>query len=274
MSLEIVTASGARSIPAFRVRRDESPRELRGERLTGTNTVVALGDRGRRPTPLVIEVEVQEASINDTRAEIAGILEDAQAALAVVTPRGLRRVDGITSHRASFNRRAVVLTLSFAPTDGRYRSVEYAATFTGAGSSSVTSSVRAWEFTPAETATVETVRLWSWISQDAARILLWDTDDEEVIASADAADVPAEAWIEAAITPVELTAGVNYVVGARGLTADGNPADLSFKFFSPPDADLAFHSSVTHVRGRTGGQNDEFPTGTNGRYYSIGFRFS
>lgn len=120
MSVTITGPSGSRSVDAFRVRRDESPRELQGQRAKGSTRVVAYGDKGKRPTPLVIEVEVQESSLSATATEAAAILSDAEDATSVETPRGTRSVNGLLWTEQSRQGPAEVLTLAFAPTGGDY----------------------------------------------------------------------------------------------------------------------------------------------------------
>lgn len=120
MSLTITTATGSVSVDAFRVVQDEISYERRAEKAKGTNVHVVRGDLGKRPAPLVIECEVQEADLDTTMSDIRDILEAARVATSVTTPRGSRAVDGIVWSELRHSRQAVVATLAFAPTGGSY----------------------------------------------------------------------------------------------------------------------------------------------------------
>lgn len=115
MALKIITASTIVNVDAFRVLQETLAYELRGELAKGATKFVTIGDRGKRPTPLVIECEVQAATVASTMSDIATILTAAKSAVTVETPRGSRGVNGVVWHELRHNSLAATLTLAFAP---------------------------------------------------------------------------------------------------------------------------------------------------------------
>lgn len=120
MALSITTASTVVTVDAFRVQQETLQYELRGELARGATAFVTYGDRGKRPTPLVIECEVQKETVASTMSDISDILDAAKDAVRVTTPRGDRDVRGVVWHELRHDMRSVVLTLAFAPGNASY----------------------------------------------------------------------------------------------------------------------------------------------------------
>lgn len=114
--ITITTPSGSRTINQARVTQDDESRDLRGE-VEGDRLIV-YGDGGQTPAPLVVEVELQEATNALTGGLAQNVIDEAKVATSVTTARGVRGVDGILSHSLSSDGQLVRLTLEFAPTGG------------------------------------------------------------------------------------------------------------------------------------------------------------
>lgn len=140
MAFKITTASGDTTVDAFRVIRDETIYERRGEHARGATDFVIYGDAGARPTEIIVECEVQQGTVASGMTEISDILTAAKAATSITTPRGLRDVTGVLWHELRHDRLGVTITLAFAPSNATY--TDAAATLAGsttinAGSTSV-----------------------------------------------------------------------------------------------------------------------------------------
>jgi len=116
--ITITTPAGSRTINQARVTQDDASRDLRGE-VEGDRLIV-YGDGGQSPSPLVVQLELQESSNALSGALAQAVIDDAKAATSVTTARGVRGVDGILAHSLSSDGVLLRLTLEFAPTGGGY----------------------------------------------------------------------------------------------------------------------------------------------------------
>lgn len=118
MSVTITTSSGSRTINQARVVTDRA--DLQYSILVDEGKQVLVGDGGIIPSGLVIELYLQEDTIEATGGLAQTIIDEAKVATSVTTPRGDRAVDGILSHALSSDGVMVVLRLVFAPSGGVY----------------------------------------------------------------------------------------------------------------------------------------------------------
>ena len=114
MSLSITFPTGTRVIDTYRVQSDPREYELSGV-TNRAGKLVTRGDRGRRPTPLEILVDVQEATLAASVMLANTILNEARTATSVETHHGIRTVNGILEHALAARGPAVRLTLYFSP---------------------------------------------------------------------------------------------------------------------------------------------------------------
>jgi len=126
MSLTITTPDGSRLVRQARVRQDRQNRARSFEQQRTFDSeledakVVVLGDGGVEPSPLVVDVYVQEGQNNITGATVQQLINEAKNATSVTTVRGTRLVDGILSHTLTNDGRMLTLSLAFNPTKGSY----------------------------------------------------------------------------------------------------------------------------------------------------------
>lgn len=114
MSLRINHPTGTRTVDPYRVLSDPHENELTGE-TNRAGKLVTRGDRGRRPAPLEILMDLQETTLAASVALADTILAEARTATSVETHHGIRLVSGILEHALAARGPAVRLTLYFNP---------------------------------------------------------------------------------------------------------------------------------------------------------------
>lgn len=118
MSVTITTASGSRTVQQARVVDDKA--DLANRILVDEGKQVLVGDGLIEPSPLVVELFVQEDSIEETGGLAQTIIDESKVATSVTTARGVRAVDGVLSHSLASDGLLLRLRLEFAPTGGVY----------------------------------------------------------------------------------------------------------------------------------------------------------